>query len=488
MTLPVTLHRGFQPRAAFASPGYRLLPFRFAPFDADRYLVTNDVGEYVLLSRLDLVELAAHRLPPTSETYRKLKARHFLFDDDSRVALDLLALKARSRAETVSELTGLHIFVVTLRCDHSCHYCQVSRQTTDRFAYDMSRVHAERALQIAFSSPSPTIKVEFQGGEPLLAFERITQIVERAEHLAEERHKRLELVITSNLSQLSEDILAFCEAHRITFSTSLDGPEEIHNAHRPLPGGNSYQTAIAGIARIRQRLGPDAVTALMTTTPASLLRVEDIVDEYQRQGLSSIFLRSLSPYGFAARSRSLQRYRASDWMAFYRRGLAHVLQLNRQGIAFREEQTAILLQKMFAPNGSGYVDLQSPAGLGIGALVYNYDGSVYASDEGRMLAEMGDHSLRLGSVDDASFDRLVTHPSLVELLEGTLLESAPMCSDCPFLPFCGADPAFHLATGGEAVGHKAWSAFCEKQMAMLHHVIALLEDDPEARAILLGWV
>jgi hypothetical protein len=29
----------------------------------------------------------------------------------------------------------------------------------------------------------------------------------------------------------------------------------------------------------------------------------------------------------------------------------------------------------------GYVDLMSPAGIGIGAVVYNYDGHVYASDE-----------------------------------------------------------------------------------------------------------
>jgi hypothetical protein len=38
--------------------------------------------------------------------------------------------------------------------------------------------------------------------------------------------------------------------------------------------------------------------------------------------------------------------------------------------------------------------------IGIGALVYNYDGDIYASDEGRMLAEMGDRTFRLGSVHD----------------------------------------------------------------------------------------
>lgn len=483
------LRRGFADRAAFAAgAGYRLLPFRFAPFDERRYIVSNDAGEYVLLPRHELVELAEHRLSPAAASYRQLKAGHFLFDDESQVALELLALKVRTRAEPISWLTGLHIFVVTLRCDHSCHYCQVSRQTADRTAFDMRREHAARALEIAFAGPSPRLKLEFQGGEPLLAFELISWVVERAEVLAAARGKQLELVIASNLALVTDEILAFCAAHRITFSTSLDGPQALHDAHRPRPGGDSYQKTIEGLARVRAHLGHDAVSALMTATPASLDRVEEIIDEYRRQGLPSIFLRSLSPYGFAARSRSLRRAGVEEWLAFYRRGLAHILEINRRGEPFREEQATILLQKMFAPGGSGYVDLQSPAGLGIGALVYNYDGAVYASDEGRMLAEMGDSSLRLGHVDDASFIELVAGEALVQLLDETLLEGAPMCSDCPFSPFCGADPAFHLATTGDAVGHKAFSSFCDKQMALLRHLIGLLEDDPEAREILLGWV
>ena len=34
------------------------------------------------------------------------------------------------------------------------------------------------------------------------------------------------------------------------------------------------------------------------------------------------------------------------------------------------------------------MDLRSPAGAGMGVVVYNYNGNVYASDESRMLAEM----------------------------------------------------------------------------------------------------
>jgi uncharacterized protein len=63
-----------------------------------------------------------------------------------------------------------------------------------------------------------------------------------------------------------------------------------------------------------------------------------------------------------------------------------------------------------------------------------------------------------------------------------------MCSDCAFLPYCGAEPVFHKATQSDVVGHKAFSAFCKRQMALLRHVISLLEDDTDSRAILLGWV
>lgn len=482
------LQRGFADRDAYApGVGYRLLPFRFGRLDASRYLVTNDVGEYVVMARDELANMAARRLPPGSSLYRALKAKHFLFDDDSRVALDLVALKMRTRAETIANLTGLHIFVVTLRCDHSCHYCQVSRQTEDRTAFDLKPEQAERALEIAFASPSPTIKIEFQGGEPLLNFDLIRHVVERAVEMNRARGKNLEFIIASNLSRLTDEILAFCALHRIGFSTSLDGPRDLHDAQRPLKGGSGYDTTIQGIARVRERLGADGVAALMTTTPASLPRVEEIIDEYVRQGFNSIFLRSLSPYGFAAKS-LVRRYTAEDWISFYKRGLAHILELNRRGYPFREEFSSILLHKMFSPSGTGYVDLQSPAGLGIGALVYNYDGFIYASDEGRMLAEMGDTSLRLGSLDEATFSSVVTSDALVGILDDTLLESAPMCSDCAFLPFCGADPTFHKATVGDFVGHKAKSAFCTKQMAVLTHLITLLEDDPSARDILLGWV
>src|SRR5438132_4397308 len=45
--------------------------------------------------------------------------------------------------------------------------------------------------------------------------------------------------------------------------------------------------------------------------------------------------------------------------------------LNRQGLDFREYYASTILTKMLTSEDPGYVDLMSPAGIGIGAVVYN---------------------------------------------------------------------------------------------------------------------
>lgn len=478
----------FAPREAFAPPaGYRLLPFRFDRLDGERYVVTNDVGEYVCLDRASLDDLVHRRLDPRGAAYRALKSRHMLCDSDDSSAFDLLALKLRTRAEPIAAFTGLHLFVVTLRCDHSCQYCQVSRRPEDAGDFDMSVAHADKAVEMMFRSPNERLKVEFQGGEALLNWPLVEHIVAAVEARNRTEQRDLRFVLASNLSRLDDRVLAFCKAHDVHLSTSIDGPADLHDAQRPTRGGGSHARTVAAIGRAREALGHDRVSALMTTTPASLDRVEDIVDEYARLGFGGIFLRSLSPYGFAAKS-LVRRYGVDDWLRFYQRGLARVLEHNARGFAMSEELSAVLLRKMVSPLGSSYVDLQSPAGIGIGALVYNYDGAVYASDEGRMLAEMRDESFRLGHLDHDPYEAMMTSDALLGPLAESLPEGAPGCSDCAFLPYCGADPVYHRATQGDALGHKAFSDFCAKQMGVTRHLLTRLEDDPAARDVMLGWV
>src|SRR6185503_9549241 len=127
--------------------------------------------------------------------YATLKSKHFLMQTGTVAPLQLLATKHRKKKSFLEGFTSLHLFVVTLRCDHTCQYCQVSRVTEDRTRYDMSLRTAERAVDLMFRSPSAHLKVEFQGGESLLNFEVIRHVVSAVERRNESERRDIEFVI-----------------------------------------------------------------------------------------------------------------------------------------------------------------------------------------------------------------------------------------------------------------------------------------------------
>ncbi len=51
-----------------------------------------------------------------------------------------------------------------------------------------------------------------------------------------EHGKDLTFVIATNLALLDEEILDFCAEEQIHISTSLDGPQDLHNGNRRRPG------------------------------------------------------------------------------------------------------------------------------------------------------------------------------------------------------------------------------------------------------------
>jgi uncharacterized protein len=475
-------------RVATALPrnGWQLLPLRFHRLDADSVVLTSLVGEHVFVTPDDL-SAVVNGTCTNQELLARLRAAHLIQIPSETLPAELLAIKLRTRMRRLPDSTGLHIFVVTLRCEHTCRYCQVSRQSTAKNEFDMTEETARRALELAFRSPSPHLKIEFQGGEPLLNFPLIRWITTEAKRMNRGYRKDLAFVIATNLALLDEDILDFCAEEEIHISTSLDGPQDLHNGNRRRPGRDSWEQAVAGIRRVQERLGPDRVSALMTTTEASLGRAAEIIDSYAELGLRGVFLRPISPYGFALRGRGGANYGIDRWLEFYASGLERVVDLNRQGLPMVEIYASIIAKKMLTNADPGYVDLASPAGMGIGALVYNYDGDIYASDEGRMLAEMGDQTFRLGNAFDSSYADIMLSDSLLRPLTESITLSAPMCATCAFEPYCGADPVFHHATMGNFTGHKALSAFCHRNMGVFTLLLRKMRDEPYFSALMRRW-
>lgn len=469
---------------------YRLLPFRFHVLTPEKEVLVSEVGDWLIVPRGTVLRLVNRELNPEqdAELYADLLANFMISDAADLPLLDVMATRYRTKKSFLDSFTALHIFVVTLRCEHTCHYCQVSRVTADKQAFNMSQGHIDKGIALMMQSPNPHVTMEFQGGEALLAFDTIVYAVEQAQHQAQVYGKQITFVICTNLAVLTPEILAYCAQHQILLSTSLDGPEFLHNANRHRPQRNSYQLTVEGIAQAREALGHERVSALMTTSTLSLEHPLAIVDEYARQGFNSIFLRPISPYGFALRSDKKNKYESERFLEFYKTALGHILDYNFKGQFFREDYATIILRKILTPFPVGYVDLQSPAGLINSVVVFNYDGQVYASDEARMLAEMQDYEFRLGHLDTHSYQQLFYGHKAHQIAEVWSNESLAGCSECAFQTYCGADPVLHHATQGDMYGYRPTSVFCQKNMEIIRYLFELMDADPQIERIFRSWV
>lgn len=445
-------------------------------------------GDFAFLTRteLDLLRQGSAASLPL-ERLAELQAR-FIVGSSGRGpgTRRLLASRIAAKRETVDSGPSLHIIVPTLQCAHSCRYCQVSRSLSDP-CHTMSLANLDEACDTIFESPSSSLTVEFQGGDPLLRFDLVRRAIERIAARNVREKRRIRFVVASTLHQLDEDMCAVFAAHGVVLSTSIDGPVPLHNKNRPIPTRDAHERTIRGIDLARRRIGPEAVSALMTTTRESLGQPEAIVDEYVRLGLREVFLRPLSSYGFAKRNLAHLGYTLDAFKDFYLRGFDRVLHWNRSGVEIREVYACIILNKLLSTFDAGYVDLQSPTGSGSSVLVYNYDGYVYPSDEARMLAETGDRSLRLGKIGDRLSDLLASGVRQ-DLVKASLVAQTPGCQTCAYNAFCAPNPVDAQAQFGSLFAPVLQTEHCQRHLWLFDTLLERIRlADDETQDLFHRW-
>lgn len=462
---------------------YYLLPFRFERLKKNEILV-NEVGDYLIVPQNTVERIVNRQIAPTEEIYKDLVSSFFISETPLPDLIDNYAARLRTKKAFLDQFTTLHIFVLTLRCNQNCIYCQASSKECDSDVFDMKADDLLYAIDLMFQTPSPSITMEFQGGEPSLVPHLLKLAIETAEQKNKVFQKEITYVVCSNSIHLTEEVLSLCLQYKILISTSLDGPEFLHNRNRGKI--NSYSLVIAGINQARKYLGDDRISALMTTSDYSLQYPHDIVDSYIENGFNSIFLRPLNPYGLATDNNWNLYYQ--QFVKFYKTALDYIIEINKSGKIFVEEFTAIILRKILTPFCCGFVDLQSPAGIINNVIVYNYDGYIYASDESRMLAEYNDYTFRLGHVKDKYTD-IFYGGKAQQLAQIWATEVIAGCSDCAFQTYCGADPVRNYSTQGDAYGYRATSFLCKKHKAIIKHIFSLLiEREKEVMPIFKTWI
>ena len=80
--------------------------------------------------------------------------------------------------------------------------------------------------------------INFTGGEPLLRFDFLRELVDHTAHVASSRGIPLRCSFgITNGTVLPDGMIEFLQRTNHVVSVSLDGPEELHNANRRFPGG-----------------------------------------------------------------------------------------------------------------------------------------------------------------------------------------------------------------------------------------------------------
>lgn len=469
---------------------YTLLPFRFAHFNEEEYLLTNDGGEYLFLSNENFDKFVTQKLDTKSVIFQDIASKQLATTDKVEDVVNMLATKFRTKKSILRDFTSLHMVVPTLRCNSSCIYCQVARKNMNDHEADMDKKTAKNVVRTIFESPSPYIKIEFQGGDPSTYLEMVKYIIEEAEWQNLFKKKELSFVICTNVTLLKPDDVKYLKKHKCDISTSLDGPKEIHNLNRPLQDTNhTHERFEENVEMIRKICGHESVSALMTTSRYCLGHFKEIIDEYVRMGFNNIFLRALNPYGFAKQYQEKIAYPVEDFITNYKIGLDYIIELNKKGIFFIEGYAALLLKRILTPFATGFVDLQSPAGVGIAGAIYDWDGNVYVADEGRMLARFKNYYFKLGNVNENTHQEIFNGEKLHNIIKDSCTECLPMCSECVFQPYCGADPVRNYSEQGDIIGHRPTSDMCKKNTAIMHYLFELLKKhDPETNRIFWSWI
>lgn len=462
----------------------RRLPTYFERLSGGRVFVSSTSGNWRVLTNDEFVALAGDIGTLDQQQKSEYYSLGVIEPENSRAIQRLEGIRIRDSFKCYEDSFSYFIVVGTLRCNQTCEYCQVSRKPeASHEKYDLNSNDATAICSLISSSPRKKIKVEFQGGESTLNLTFISSLVS----LLKKTGKEFSFVITTNLVSLNQDILHLCEMYSIDLSISIDGPEEIHVANRTHPNKDYFKDIIRNIELSRLRLGKDRVNAVCTLSKKSLSQVSKIPLFYQKMNFHYLSLRHITEIGFA---RKQDGYSFDEWFEAFKEGLDTIIKINQSGYFLVEGISELYLQKLFGSKRNVFVDIHNPIAMGSNAVVINYDGEVYLSDESRMLAEEGDCSLSFGlniRTQPLSCQDILSSSTAVSVIRDSQLLSSPICSTCAYQSHCGNDLVHNYNISGDFIGYKPFSFICQRTKSVIQHIIDLY-DDPEIAKVFNSWI
>lgn len=445
-------------------------PFRLRELEDGGTLMVSDAGRFAMASDGLVDRLADEAL--TASDLGALSAAGLLIRDDDPLAR---AAHVRGVADRIAPAGALDylILVPTLRCNLSCSYCQVSRVSASAPGYDWGDDTLEAVLALIDGLAATRVKIEFQGGEPTLRPDLIRAVIDRCA-----RFDHAEFVVCTNLQRVDAEVSAILERPDVFVSTSLDGDVATHARQRT---GSAVATGtfLANLRGLIDAHGPRKVSALPTVDPSAPPDPDALIDAYAGLGLDSVFLRPINFQGFARKRHAASREQDGEWRRYYERFVRRLIERNWEdrGRVLEETYLSIVLRRIFRPGAERHVDLRNPNPMGVDYVVIDHDGTVYPTDEARMLARSGVVDLSIGDVR-SGWDG----PRRDLLNASSTNQFDPDCLRCAYQPYCGRDVVDDLARYGRINVPRRDTEFCRRHLHVFDFAFELIYSADEAVA------
>ena len=203
----------------------------------------------------------------------RLKDSGKLFAPDT---FEPMAGKLKQKTAGVVKALCLHI---AHSCNLNCSYCFASQGKYHGERALMSFEVGKRALDflIEHSGTRRNLEVDFFGGEPLMNFQVVKDLVAYARSIEKEKGKNFRFTLTTNGVLVDEDVIEFAnrECHNVVLS--LDGRKEVHDRYRvDYAGKGSWEKIVPKFQKFVEERGGKGYYMRGTFTHANPDFLEDI--------------------------------------------------------------------------------------------------------------------------------------------------------------------------------------------------------------------
>ena len=207
------------------------------------------------------------------EQIEELKKAGKLFTPDTFAPM---AGKLKQKTSGVVKALCIHI---AHSCNLNCAYCFASQGKYQGERALMSFEVGKQALDflIANSKGRRNLEVDFFGGEPLMNFDVVKQLVAYARSVEKEAGKNFRFTLTTNGMLIDDDVIEFANKEMSNVVLSLDGRKEIHDRYRvDYAGRGSWERIVPKFQKLVEARGGKNYYMRGTFTHANPDFLEDI--------------------------------------------------------------------------------------------------------------------------------------------------------------------------------------------------------------------